>query len=31
MQALSERLEERAGGATLAAVQPIGFSGLKTF
>ena len=31
MQALSERLEERVGGAALAAVQPIGFSGLKTF
>jgi formamidopyrimidine-DNA glycosylase len=31
MQALSERLQQRVGGATLAAVQPIGFSGLKTF
>ena len=31
MQALAERLEERVGGAALAAVQPIGFSGLKTF
>jgi hypothetical protein len=31
MQALAERLEERVGGAVLAAVQPIGFSGLKTF
>src|SRR5262245_16826159 len=31
MQALTERLQERVGGAALAAVQPIGFSGLKTF
>src|SRR5262249_53474243 len=31
MQALSERLQERVGGAALAGVQPIGFSGLKTF
>ena len=31
MQALAERLEERVGGAALAGVQPIGFSGLKTF
>jgi formamidopyrimidine-DNA glycosylase len=31
MQALAERLEERLGGTALAAVQPIGFSGLKTF
>lgn len=31
MQALSERLGEAIGGAALVAVQPIGFSGLKTF
>ena len=31
MQALAERLEERVGGAALADVQLIGFSGLKTF
>ncbi|HKA93673.1 MAG TPA: DNA-formamidopyrimidine glycosylase family protein, partial [Acidimicrobiia bacterium] len=31
MQALSERLQARVGGAALAGVQPIGFSGLKTF
>jgi formamidopyrimidine-DNA glycosylase len=31
MQALSERLQERLGGAALAGVEPIGFSGLKTF
>jgi formamidopyrimidine-DNA glycosylase len=31
MQALSERLQERLGGAALVGVQPIGFSGLKTF
>jgi formamidopyrimidine-DNA glycosylase len=31
MQALAERLQERVGGAALAAVEPIGFSGLKTF
>jgi len=30
MQALSERLERAVGGATLAAIEPIGFSGLKT-
>lgn len=31
MQALAERLEAAVGGTTLAAVEPIGFSGLKTF
>ena len=31
MQALAERLEEYVAGADLAAVQPFGFSGLKTF
>jgi formamidopyrimidine-DNA glycosylase len=31
MQALSERLQERVGGAALDRVEPIGFSGLKTF
>ncbi|MGH9032753.1 MAG: DNA-formamidopyrimidine glycosylase family protein [Acidimicrobiia bacterium] len=31
MQALAERLEAAVGGAALAAVEPIGFSGLKTF
>jgi formamidopyrimidine-DNA glycosylase len=31
MEALSERLQARVGGAALAAVEPIGFSGLKTF
>ncbi len=31
MQALAERLQGRVGGAVLAGVQPIGFSGLKTF
>jgi formamidopyrimidine-DNA glycosylase len=31
MQALSERLQERVGGAALTAYEPIGFSGLKTF
>src|ERR687897_2369671 len=31
MQALAERLQVRVGGASLAGVQPIGFSGLKTF
>jgi formamidopyrimidine-DNA glycosylase len=31
MQALAERIDARVGGATLAEVQPIGFSGLKTF
>jgi formamidopyrimidine-DNA glycosylase len=31
MEALAERLEEAVGGAALAGVQPIGFSGLKTF
>ena len=31
MQALAERLQDRLGGAALAGVQPIGFSGLKTF
>jgi len=31
MQALAERLEARVVGAALAEVQPIGFSGLKTF
>jgi len=30
MQALSERLEQSVGGAALAAIEPIGFSGLKT-
>jgi formamidopyrimidine-DNA glycosylase len=30
MQALSERLEAAVGGAALAAVEPIGFAGLKT-
>ncbi len=31
MQALAERVEAAVGGAALAAIQPIGFSGLKTF
>ena len=31
MQALAERLEAAVGGAALAAFEPIGFSGLKTF
>lgn len=31
MQALSERLQARVGGASLAGVAPIEFSGLKTF
>jgi formamidopyrimidine-DNA glycosylase len=30
MQALSERIEQVVGGASLAAIEPIGFSGLKT-
>jgi formamidopyrimidine-DNA glycosylase len=30
MQALAERLESAVGGAALAAIEPIGFSGLKT-
>ena len=31
MQALSERVGARVGGAALSGVEPIGFSGLKTF
>jgi formamidopyrimidine-DNA glycosylase len=31
MQALSERLAARVGGARLVGIEPIGFSGLKTF
>ncbi len=31
MQALAERLETAVGGAALAGIEPIGFSGLKTF
>ena len=31
MQALSERVAARVGGAKLSGVEPIGFSGLKTF